>query len=139
MPLRSLSCAREVGLNYPIPLRAESKLSEKYADPKDVMVVGFFVNKARDTLKEKYRGIVEIDVQLDPRIGLDNLDRNEIQGYYFSVGISRVNPKITSKETLEKAVSEFIDIIPLKPIPGSAPSNIYNMIKNKQIPVETSS
>ena len=132
MGMRSLACVREVGFDYNIPLTRDSKFSDPYADPKVVASVGFYVFRARDAIQSKYQDIVKIDAQLDHNHGFDGLDRDIVTGYNFSIGFDRVDKVRVSLESLENAVFEFIDMVPLKPTARGALSSIFKKIKERK-------
>ena len=129
MRMRSLACNREVGFGYDIPLTRVSKFSEPYADSKVVAAVGQYISQARDAIELKYPNIVKVDTQLDHDGELDDLEREIVTGYSFRVGFDRVDKNNISAEILERAVFDFIDMIPLKPIAGSAPSKLFEKIR----------
>lgn len=130
MLLRTLSCLRDVTFDYNIPLTREPLSSNFYADPKTVANIGFFVSRATDLINEKYNGVIKVDSQLDSRIDYNGVGLlPEVEGYYFSIEINRIDKEKFTIADLEKVVFEFFDIVPLKPKIGGAPSSLFEKFK----------
>ncbi len=130
MELRSLACVREVVFHYDVPLTSEQG-GEPYADPNDVAAIGTYIFQARDAINRSYHQVIRIDSQLDPKIS-NGLGNDQVEGYEFTVGLSRIDSENTPLANLEKAVLEFLQKVPFKPVVGTANEDLFEKIKTYQ-------
>jgi hypothetical protein len=132
MELRSLACVREVVFHYDVPLTSE-RGHRPFADPKVVTVLGAYIFQARDAVNQSYGQIIKIDSQLDSKIrtGSGPIDY-QVEGYEFTVALSRIDTEKTPYANLEKAVLEFLRRVPFKPVVGTASESLFEKIKSHQ-------